>query len=571
MWFSGKSTKYFVFNRKLGCIQAARHRLFAMSASTVTIQEGSASMQYDRKETVFYNKVQVYNRDLSIQVINYYAEVREQEKMQKYENKLKTYNELKDELKANKKPPYEYSKGITVLDALAATGLRSVRYCKEIPLVRQVTINDLDHNATIVAGQNCKNNGVPDNMYKINTGDACHLMYTAARDITKQYDVIDLDPYGSVIPFLDAAVQAVSDGGLMCVTCTDMAVLAGKYPEVCYSKYGSMPLKAAYCHEMSLRILLHSIEAAANKYGRHIEPWISLSIDFYVRVFIRVHDSPAQVKNSCLKNILVYQSTQCPSFYIQPIGKTNKELEKNNSHTYVASTVTLPSKCTETGGNLKMGGPFWGDYIHKQDVVDAILRRISAEESSFPFPIATIKRMRAMLSSISEELKDVVFYYKIDDLASTIGVAVPPKHLIHAILTKYGYRFSEFHHEPNSIKTNAPQQFVWDFMREYSKIKPPHYLNSNDEHPNHRTSRLILANPVIHTIDLKYDSITEKSRKDKKAARFLPNPESHWGPKRKAGKTKAIDMDKAGSDRGDQPIDMDKMFEDETQPKKSRS
>lgn len=27
------------------------------------------------------------------------------------------------------------------------------------------------------------------------------------------FDVIDLDPYGSAAPFLDAAVQAVSDGG----------------------------------------------------------------------------------------------------------------------------------------------------------------------------------------------------------------------------------------------------------------------------------------------------------------------------------------------------------------------
>ena len=34
-------------------------------------------------------------------------------------------------------------KGIHILDALAATGLRSVRYLKEIPNVRCVTINDL--------------------------------------------------------------------------------------------------------------------------------------------------------------------------------------------------------------------------------------------------------------------------------------------------------------------------------------------------------------------------------------------------------------------------------------------
>lgn len=31
--------------------------------------------------------------------------------------------------------------------------------------------------------------------------------------VSERFDVIDLDPYGSPAPFLDAAVQAVSEGG----------------------------------------------------------------------------------------------------------------------------------------------------------------------------------------------------------------------------------------------------------------------------------------------------------------------------------------------------------------------
>lgn len=38
------------------------------------------------------------------------------------------------------------------------------------------------------------------------------LMYEA-RGKNARYDVIDLDPYGSPAPFVDAAVQAVSEGG----------------------------------------------------------------------------------------------------------------------------------------------------------------------------------------------------------------------------------------------------------------------------------------------------------------------------------------------------------------------
>lgn len=31
--------------------------------------------------------------------------------------------------------------------------------------------------------------------------------------VSERFDIIDLDPYGSPAPFLDAAVQAVSEGG----------------------------------------------------------------------------------------------------------------------------------------------------------------------------------------------------------------------------------------------------------------------------------------------------------------------------------------------------------------------
>jgi tRNA (guanine26-N2/guanine27-N2)-dimethyltransferase len=45
-----------------------------------------------------------------------------------------------------------------------------------------------------------------------------------------------------------------------------------------------------------LRLVLNSIAATAAKYGRAIEPLLCLSIDFYVRLFIRVKQSPATVK-----------------------------------------------------------------------------------------------------------------------------------------------------------------------------------------------------------------------------------------------------------------------------------
>lgn len=79
-----------------------------------------------------------------------------------------------------------------------------------------------------------------------------------SRPPSPRFDVIDLDPYGCPSHFLDGAVQAVSSGGLLMVTCTDMAVLAGNSPETCYSKYGAISLRTPTCHEMVLcHITLH--------------------------------------------------------------------------------------------------------------------------------------------------------------------------------------------------------------------------------------------------------------------------------------------------------------------------
>lgn len=46
----------------------------------------------------------------------------------------------------------------------------------------------------------------------------------------------------------------------------------------------------------ALRLVLHSLATSAARYGRYIEPLASLSIDFYVRLFVRVKTSQAEVK-----------------------------------------------------------------------------------------------------------------------------------------------------------------------------------------------------------------------------------------------------------------------------------
>lgn len=129
-------------------------------------------------------------------------------------------------------------------------------------------------------------------------------------------DVIDLDPYGSAIPFLESTIGAIRNGGLICVTFTDMAVLCARKPHVCSYKYGTVPLPQKYCHEMALRMVLHMMSQMAGRHGRIIEPMMSLTVDFYIRLFIRVKESPINCHRNILKYSSVYQCVDCESFYL---------------------------------------------------------------------------------------------------------------------------------------------------------------------------------------------------------------------------------------------------------------
>lgn len=106
--------------------------------------------------------------------------------------------------------------------------------------------------------KNMAHNGIPEEKYESFAMDAINLM-TQMRTEKRFFDVIDLDPYGTAVPFLESAIGALSNGGLLAVTFTDMAVLCARKPHVCFYKYGSTPLPNKYCHEFALRMVLYMI------------------------------------------------------------------------------------------------------------------------------------------------------------------------------------------------------------------------------------------------------------------------------------------------------------------------
>ena len=145
------------------------------------IREGSAVIKCPPGNQVFYNPVQQFNRDLSILAISVFADLHAPSINAQFCGKRSAQKDTslgsdQDDLNLNiNSKTLTSSNGINILEALSASGLRSVRYAKEIPNLSMVLANDLDPLAVQTIQDNASSNGVS-NIIKANCDDACELM-----------------------------------------------------------------------------------------------------------------------------------------------------------------------------------------------------------------------------------------------------------------------------------------------------------------------------------------------------------------------------------------------------------
>ncbi|KAI7900790.1 N2,N2-dimethylguanosine tRNA methyltransferase [Cokeromyces recurvatus] len=497
-----------------------------------TVTEGKATILFPKKNEVFYNPVQQFNRDMSIAAIRTWSEIFNQEKAERLEKKLarakdeKSKNILQEKIDAVKN-----SNNFTILEALAASGLRSIRYAKEIPKLKQVVCNDIEEDAIQAIKRNVKYNGLTEDLVKPNHGDAMRVMYDTV-GTNEKYDVIDLDPYGSAAPFVDGAVQAVSEGGLLCVTCTDLAILTGAmHPETCFGKYGGMPLKNMFPHEIALRLVLQMLQTSAGRYKRHIVPLLSCSIDFYLRVFVRVYTSPQGVKKSASRMAIAYECSGCHAYSTQSLGKVSLKENGAERHT-PGSGPTVNTFCEHCSSTHHIGGPVWGDKIHDDEFVARMLQHVKENETNY----GTSARMKGMLSVIKEEIH-VPFYWTLARLCSTVHCNTIPMMDLYSAILNAGYQVSASHAAKQSIKTNAPPSVMWDIMRAWVK-KHPVVMNNIAE--NSPARRILAKEPTIEVDFTRHPKAMPES-KHEHLVRYQVNPTPNWGPKARAGQKRKTD------------------------------
>src|SRR3990167_7354440 len=186
-------------------------------------------------------------------------------------------------------------KHLNIADPLAGSGVRSLRFLRELKKqkVQNLFVNDIKDNFSAVFENNLKSNS-------LKKTEALHISQEEAnlfllnqinpnKDIPNfcgYFDYIDIDPFGSPNPFINAAIARINRGGIMAITATDTAALTGTYPKVTQRKYWAKSLKNYLMHELGLRILIRKIQLQGIQFDKALTPVLAYHKDHYFRVYL---------------------------------------------------------------------------------------------------------------------------------------------------------------------------------------------------------------------------------------------------------------------------------------------
>ncbi len=307
---------------------------------TVTAPEQAEA---GRSEAVFFNTAQELNRDLTIAALGAYRE---------------------------REP-----RAATYLDAMAASGIRGVRAAADD---WDVTLADVDESAVELARKNLDRNDLDGTVH---LRDANALL----QDRETLFDVVDLDPFGSPIPFADAAFANTRN--LVAVTATDTAPLCGAHFESGVRRYSAVPRNTDYHPEMGLRILLSALARTAARYDVGVRPILSHVSDHYVRTYLELSHRATDANAAVDQLGSVHHCRNC----------LHREAESG-------LIPHPPETCPFCGSEAVVtAGPLWLGPTHDVAFVDATIEALDGS-------MGTETRAERLLSRLRGELHTPTHY-----------------------------------------------------------------------------------------------------------------------------------------------------------------
>ena len=394
----------------IGKNTAARTRT---SRKGIPLKQGAEHSPVSRAMPVFYNPYMKLNRDTAILLLSAW----ERDRLQ-------------------------------VALPLAASGVRGIRMLKELPSskIKALAFNDASPEAYARIQHNLKRNKFPrfdaSPAYRPSRKKITVTNQDASRFLLDStgFDYIDLDPFGSPVLFLDAALSRMARGGMLAVTATDTAALAGSSPCACLRRYGARPLRGELMHEIGLRILIGHIQRIAALHERAARPVFSYAQRHYIRAVFLCEKSKKEADS-----ILQHQGylLYCPS-----CGQREP-----------AAHVFNIQECSICKKNRVWAGPLWLGNLWEKTFV---ARMLFSAESGY-------SSLLSFLSLIHQEAGiEVTGFYDIHQLAKNNHLLrIPKKDTLISAIKKQGYCASETHFNSKALRTTMPLQLLQKLIRDH--------------------------------------------------------------------------------------------------------
>ncbi|MDO8660653.1 MAG: tRNA (guanine(26)-N(2))-dimethyltransferase [Candidatus Woesearchaeota archaeon] len=298
--------------------------------------------------------------------------------------------------------------GLQIADPLAGSGIRSLRFLKELPnkMINQLFVNDANPKFKKIWSQSLKLNKLKPEHIVLGNTDASLFMLSQSG-----FDYIDVDPFGSPNPFLDAACKRLARGGILAVTATDTAPLAGTYPKTCKRKYDAIPLLDECKHETAIRILLRKIQLVAAQYEKALTPVFCYAHEHYYRVFLICEKSKTKVD----------------------------EILKQH-------------------GLWRSAGPLWLGSLWDSTFVSKMLK------------LARFPDEKKLLSKITAESRiSSTGFVDVHAECKRLRISVPPFAKIIGLIEKKGYAIVSTHFSSTGLRTNMSREEFVQLLKTYSK------------------------------------------------------------------------------------------------------
>ena len=389
----------------------------SFSFPTEVVREGTTSVVVPRLEAfvekaweyapskapVFYNPIMELNRDLAVMA-------------------LQAYQKLVD-------------RKISACEPLSGCGIRGIRLAVEVEGVNRIVLNDINEKAAKLAGFNVQYSNLGKRISVMNEDAGLLLSRFAAP--RRRFDYIDVDPFGSPVPYMDSAIRALRDNGLLALTATDLASLCGVHPRACVRKYGGRPLRTEYCHELAVRLLAGCLTMTAAKHEMGIEVLFSHSTHHYIRVYAAAHYGARRADTAIQKMGYVIHCFTC----------FHREISRG-------LFSSLKQECPECGSAMSAAGPLWLGKISDEAFCAAMERALGERK------LRNRKTILRLLSLAKGEAQAPLTYYVTDKICDRLSLPIPPLIEVLKALGKAGFQATPTHFSSRGIRTDAPASVV---------------------------------------------------------------------------------------------------------------